>query len=154
MKWSVLWDLSVHNTSPPFDHTCCLDKTELDTCLRFPMSRSRNRKLQSEVFLSSSSNVSIRCCLPTPRAATQAAHHFLKSSSSCSDLLIRFFGFISTVGISAFQGFFIFFIISHLDICTRFTNWFGVITSGCCFSIQSFRWTYERAALPYSFPDC
>ena len=34
----------------PFDHTCCLDKSELGTCLRFPVSRNRNRKLQSELF--------------------------------------------------------------------------------------------------------
>ena len=47
MKWSMLWDLCVHNMSLPFDHTCCLDKSELETCLRFPV-RNRNRKLRSE----------------------------------------------------------------------------------------------------------
>ena len=50
MKWSVLLDLSVHNMSLPFDHTCCLDKSELETCLRFPVSRNRYRKLRSESF--------------------------------------------------------------------------------------------------------
>ena len=44
----VLWDLSVHNMSLPFDHTCCLDKSELETCQRFPVSGNRNRKLRSE----------------------------------------------------------------------------------------------------------
>ena len=48
MKWSVLWDLSVHNMSLPFDHTCCLDKSELVTCLHFLVSENRNRKLRSE----------------------------------------------------------------------------------------------------------
>ena len=49
MIWCMLWDLSVHNTSLPFDHNCCLDKSELETCLRFPVSGNRNRKLQSEL---------------------------------------------------------------------------------------------------------
>ena len=48
MKWSMLWDLSVHNMSLPFDHTCCLGKSELETGLRFLVSKNRNRKLQSE----------------------------------------------------------------------------------------------------------
>ena len=49
MKWSMLWDLFVHNMSLPFDHTSCLDKSELETCLRFPVSENRNRKLRSEL---------------------------------------------------------------------------------------------------------
>ena len=45
---------SVHyRISLPFDRTCCLDKSDLEKCLRFPVSRNRNRKLQSELsFLS------------------------------------------------------------------------------------------------------
>ena len=50
MKWSMPWDLSVHNMSLPFDHTCCLDKSELETCLRFPVSENRSRRLRSESF--------------------------------------------------------------------------------------------------------
>ena len=42
-----MWDLSVHNMSLAFDHTCCLDKAELETCRHFPVSRSRHRKLRS-----------------------------------------------------------------------------------------------------------
>ena len=41
-------DLSVHNMSLPFDHTRLLDKSELETCLRFPVSENRNRKLRLE----------------------------------------------------------------------------------------------------------
>ena len=48
MKWSMLWDFSVHNMSLPFDRTCCLGKSELVTCLRFPVSEKRNRNLRSE----------------------------------------------------------------------------------------------------------
>ena len=60
--------LFVHSMSLPFDHTCCLGKSELETCLRFPVSVNRYRKLRSESsFLSSSSNSSIQCCSPTPR---------------------------------------------------------------------------------------
>ena len=50
MRRSTLWALSVQNTSLPFDHTCCLDKSELETCLGFLVSRNGNRKLQSELF--------------------------------------------------------------------------------------------------------
>ena len=50
MKWGMLWDISVHDMSLPFDRTCCPDKAELGTCLRFLVSRSRNQKLQSELF--------------------------------------------------------------------------------------------------------
>ena len=49
MKRSKLWDFSVHNMSLPFNHTCCLDKSEVETCLRFLVSQSRNRKLRSEL---------------------------------------------------------------------------------------------------------
>ena len=48
MKWSMLLDLSVHNMSLPFNHTCCLGKSELGTCLRFCVSENRNRKQRSE----------------------------------------------------------------------------------------------------------
>ena len=37
MKWRMPWDLSVHNMTLQFDHTCCLDRSELGTCLRFPV---------------------------------------------------------------------------------------------------------------------
>ena len=45
MKWSMLRDLSVHNTSL----TCCLDKSEWERVSRFPVIRSRSRKPQSEL---------------------------------------------------------------------------------------------------------
>ena len=44
-------------------------------------------------------------------------------------------------------------LVSCFDICTRITHWLDVITNGCHISIQSCHWTYERTALPYSFPD-
>ena len=98
MTWSMQWEISVHNMSLPFDHTCCLDKSELETLSAF----SRVRKPQSKatigvaLSLSSSSNSSIRCCPPTPRPSTQAAHQLLQtacpeSSCSCFSLLVGFF---------------------------------------------------------------
>ena len=39
---------SIHNMSLPFDHTCCLGKSDLETCLHFSVSENRNRKLRSE----------------------------------------------------------------------------------------------------------
>ena len=85
MKWSMLWDLSVHNMSLPFDHTCCLDKSELGTCLHLPVSENRSRKLPSESFFLFPSTSSIRCC-------------------PCFSLLVGFFGFFLTLGIFASKG--------------------------------------------------
>ena len=34
----------------PFDHTCCLDKSEVETCLHFPVSENLSRRLRSESF--------------------------------------------------------------------------------------------------------
>ena len=106
----MLWDLSIHNMSLPFDHTCCLDKSTCGTCLRFPVRKPQSKTTIGVVLsLSSSSNSSIRCCPPTPRPSTQAAHQLLKtacpeSSCSCYSLLVGFFGFILTLEISASKG--------------------------------------------------
>ena len=102
---------SVHNMSLPFDHACCLDKSELEACLRFLVSREtvvesydRSRSLSISFFFQSS----IRCCPPTPRPSTQAAHpsrqDVLESSCSCFSLLVGFFGFILTLGIFDSRG--------------------------------------------------
>ena len=150
MKWSMKWDMSVHNKSLPFDHTCCHDKSELETFLRFPVSRNRSRKLQSELFF-------LFPLPPTVQVDVVHQHLDLRhkqhtdSCKHCSRGILRIHS--DSGGNFCFQGFFIF-IVSHFDICTRFTNWFDVITNWCYFSIQSFRWSYERTALPYSFPDC
>ena len=71
MKCNMLWDPSVHNMSLPFDHTSCLGKSELETCLRFPVSENRNRKLRSGVV---SFSFLFFQLFPTPRPSTQAAH--------------------------------------------------------------------------------
>ena len=69
------------------------------------------------------------------------------------------FLFLSTCGILrvpscsgnlCFQWLFIF-IVSHFDIFTEHSN---VIKNWDQIYVQSFRWTYERGALPYSFPSC
>ena len=144
MKWSMLRDLSVHNTSLPFDHTCCLDKSELETCLRFPVSTNRSRKQQSELFFLFPFLQQFKSMLPTD---TSTFDTFLFVSAR-GILRIR-----SDSGNFCFQGFFIF-IVSHFDICTRFSNWFDAIANWCYISIQSFRWTYDRTTLPYLLPDC
>ena len=111
MKWSMLWDLSFHNMSLPFDHACCLDKSELETCLRFPVTENSNRTLRSE-----SSFLSL--LLPTVQFDVVHQHldlrhkqhtnsggqHVLNTSCSCFSLLVGFFGFILTLGISASKG--------------------------------------------------
>ena len=146
-------------TSLPSDHTCCLDKSELETCLRFRVSENRNRNLRPE------SSLIFLLLLPSAQFDVVHQHFDLRHkqhTNSCRQhvlnlhvsgfslsLLVGFFGFILTLGIYASKGsssapF------SHFDICTRFTNWFAVITNGCYISNQSFRWTYERSALPSS----
>ena len=93
----------------------------------------------------------------TPRPSTQAAHQLLHTTCPESSVLVSLclldLWIHSDSGNFCFQRFLIFF-VSHFDTCTRVTNWFDVITSWCYISIQSFRWTYERTALPSPFPDC
>ena len=93
MKWNMLWDFSVHIMSLLFDHTCCLDKSELETCLRFLVSQNCNRKLRLE-----------SSCLFPLRSSVQfdvvhqhlnAAHQLLQttcpeSSCSCFSLLVGY----------------------------------------------------------------
>ena len=163
MKWSMLWDLSVHNMSVPFDHTCCLDKSESETCLHFPVSEHRCRRLQSESFflfpllffqqfnsmLSTNTSTFNTSSTPTP-----TYNMCPESSCSCFSQLVGFLGFNSDSGNFWFQGFLIFF-VSHFSICTRLRYWFDVITNWCYISIQRYRWTYERTALSTPFlPDC
>ena len=103
-----------------------------------------------------SSNSLIRCCPPTPQPSTQAAHQLQKtacpqSSCFCFCLLVGFFGFILTLGISASKGS----SSSSFPISTSARDSpTSFITNGCYIPIQSFRWTYERTALPSPFPDC
>ena len=71
-------------------------------------------------------------------ALTQAAHQLLwtacpESSCSCFSLLLGFFGFILTLGISASKGS----SSSSFPISTSARdspNWFDVISNGCCIS--------------------
>ena len=46
------------------------------------------------------------------------------------------------------------FVVLHLDIFTRRFTWLSVIAKWRQIRVQSSRWTYERTALPYSFPGC
>ena len=151
----MLWGLSVHSTSLPFDHVSCLDKSELEVRLHPPVSRNRNQKLPLGVVLSLSS-FSLRLSPNTTSFGTSSTPIPVNSVST-----IFMFLFCSIHGILRvhfdcgnhfFQG--VFFFLSCLDICTRFSHWLDVITNGYCISIQSCHWTYERTALPYSFPDC
>ena len=83
---------------------------------------------------------------PTPKDSMSSIFMFLFLSAR-GVLRIH-----SHSGNFCFYGFLIFF-VSHFDICTRFPNWFDANTNWCYISIQSFRWTYERTALPSPFPD-
>ena len=151
----------VHNMSLPFDHTCCLDESELETCLFFSCVVELQSKATMGVVLSrsSSSNRSIRWCPLTLPPSTQAAHQILhtacpESSCSCFSLLVGFFRIHSDSGNFCFPGFFIFLRFPFRHLHDILQTGFDVITNWCNLSIQSFRWTYERTALPSSFPDC
>ena len=155
MKWYKLLDLSVPNKSLQFDHTSCLVSTNqnLVTCLYFLGSWNRNRRHQLRSYLMSllhSNNNAIRCCPPTQRSSTPI------SVNNMSWIFI--FLFLSTRGILRIQScsgkicfqWFLIFIVSHFDIITGRFNWLNVITNWSQIYDQSFRWTYERTALPYS----
>ena len=157
MEYAV--DLSVHHMSLPFDHTFCLGKSELETCLRFPVSENRNRKLQSESsFL-----------FPLlPRVQLGVVHQHLglrhkQHTHSCRQHVLNLHVLVSLCSLDSLDSFwlwnfcfqwFLIFFVSHFDICTRFSNWFDSITNWCHISNQSIRWTYQRTALPSPFPDC
>ena len=150
----MLWDLSVHNTSLPCDSVRGLDKSEMVMCLRSPVSRNRNQKLPcsfSFFFLQRFNlKMSPNTTFDTSSTPTPVNSMFI----------IFMFLFFSARGILRVQFdcgnfffflfFFFFFFVSCSNICTRFPHWLDVITNGYCISIQS----YERTALPYTFPDC
>ena len=162
MKWSMLWELSVHNMSLPFDHTCCLDKSELETCLRFPVSENRSRKLQSE-----SSFLFLLLLLPIvqfdvvhqhrdlrhKRHTNSSRQHVLNLHVLVSLCSLDSSEFILTLGISAFKGS----SSSSNPISTSARDSpTGSMSSpiGATSRFRVFRWTYERTALPSRFPDC
>ena len=46
----MLWDLSVNNMSLQFDHTHCLDTSEMEACLHLRVSNHHRRRQQWESF--------------------------------------------------------------------------------------------------------
>ena len=138
--------------SLPSDHTCCLGTSELESvsafsCVRKPYS---NATIGVVLSLSSSSNSSIRCCPPTIRPSTQAAHRLLWTASP---QLVGFFGFILTLGISASKGS----SSSSLSISTSARDSPTGSRSppiGAPSRFRVFVGTYEHSALPSQFPDC
>ena len=150
MKWSMLWDLSVYNTSFPFDRTCCLDKSELETCLRQEtVVESYNRSCSfSFLFLQQLNSMLSTDTSPFNTSSTNSCRQHVLNLQARWVLRIH-----SDTWNVCFQRY------PHLlrfpfDIYTRFHHWFDVITNGSYISVQSFRWTYERTALPSSLPDC
>ena len=112
MQWSMLWDLSVHNMSLPFDDTCCLCKSDIwkRVCV-FLRQKTLIERLRSESSF-------LFPLLPTVQFDVVHQHldlrhkqhtnscrqHYPESSCSCFSLLVGFFGFILTLGISASKG--------------------------------------------------
>ena len=114
------------------------------------MSRNRSQKLQSESFFLFPLPPTVQCDVVHQHLDLPHKQH----TNSCKQHVLNLHVLLSARGILrihsasgnfCFQRFFIF---------TRFTNWSDVTTKWCYISIQCFRWTYERTALPYSFPDC
>ena len=60
MKWSMLWDLSVHNMSLQFDHICRLNETELESVCIFLYHETVVKKKQSESFFLSPLNPTVQ----------------------------------------------------------------------------------------------
>ena len=108
----MLWDLSVRNTSLPFDHTCCLDKSELGTCLSFPVSREavierydRSRPF-SFLFFQQVQFDAVRQHLDLrhKRHTNSCKQHVLNLHVLVSLCSLEFFGFILTLDICASKG--------------------------------------------------
>ena len=122
-------------------------------CLHSPVSRKRNQKLPMMalfVLFLLSPKLKLKMFPCTMIFDTNNTPTLVNSLSTIFGFL-----FFSTrrVLLDHFKGLFFFFVFCFL-IYTRFHHWLDVITNGYCISIQSCRWTYERTALPYSFPDC
>ena len=131
MKWSMQWDLSDHNMSLPFDHTCCLYKSELETCQKTVVENYDRSCSFSLLFFQQFNSM-----LSTNTSTFNTKQH----TNSCGQHVLNIFMFLflsarwilrihSDSGNFCFQGFLIFF-VSLFDICTRFPNWFDVITNG------------------------
>ena len=132
MKWSMLWDFRSQHVAPVFlavstnqnwKRVCIFLRNE-----SVVKGNSRSRSFS----LSSVSHNSIRCCPPTLRPSTPAAHQLLQSAcqeSSCAyfSRLVRIIGIRSCSLNFRFQGFFIF-IVRHFDSLTWRFSWFKVIT--------------------------
>ena len=128
MEWSMLLGFSVHNVSLPLDHTCWLDKSELQTCLRFLVSKIRSQRQQSESFFIFLllSHSSIRCCPLSPRASTQHTNFSKKKKHNLHvfvSRLVGFSGYILALRTSASSG------------CS--SSSFPISTSSRCASIGS-----------------
>ena len=150
---------SVHNESLPFDHTCCLDKSELETCLRFLVSCYRNQKQQSESFF----------LVPLPPTVQfdvvhQLLHIRLKQHTNfLKQHVLNLHVLVSLASWDSSDSFLLWEPLLpvalhlhrfHFDIFTERFNWFNVIINWSQICVLSFCWTYEGAAMPYSDPGC
>ena len=110
----MLWDLSVNNMSLQFDHTHCLDKSEMEACLHFRVSNQHRRRQQWESFFVSHFTQRFNSILYTNFTTVDKSS--TKTSVNSTSRIIMFL-FLSTRGILGihscsenfcFQGFFIF----------------------------------------------
>ena len=150
MKWSMLWDLFPFTTSRQRLNVLAVSTHQNWKRVCVFLSRNRCRKLQSDFF----------CLFPLPPTVPfDAVNQHLdlrhkQHTDSCRQHVLHLHVLVSLCSLDSSGSFLLIFFVSHFNICTRFTHWFDVITVGCYISIQSFRWTYERTALPSSLPDC
>ena len=114
----MLWDLSVHNTSLPFDHVCCVDESELEMCQENAI-KSYHRCCSFSFFFLQRFNLKL-----SPNTTSFDTRSTPIPENSMSTIFM--FSFSPTHGIFrvhfncrnfCFSGFFF---VSCFDICTRF----------------------------------
>ena len=105
----MLWDLAVHNMSLPFDLACCLCKSELETCLRFPVSDPQSKATIGVVLSLLPPIVQIDVVhqhfdLRHKHHTNSCRQHVLNLHVPVSLCLLDYSGFILALGMSASKG--------------------------------------------------
>ena len=157
MKWSTLLGLSVHDKSLPFDRTCCLDKSELETCLRFLVSCNRSHKQQQwESFFLVPRPPTVQFDVVHQLLDLRHKQHLIFCAQHVLHLHVLLDSRDSSGSFLLWEPLLPMVLRLHrvpLDVFTGIQS-VQCRHNVCQIHVQLFRQTSERSALPRSFPGC
>ena len=152
-----MWELSVHNMSLQFDHTHCLDNQNWKRVCILRVIKPKSKKKESfflfphpptmHFSLSTNSLTFDTSITPTSAHSILSRHVlvFLDSWDSSDSFLLWEPLLRMVLGLHRIP-------FGDLHVALQIGTMLSPV--GGQIRVQSFRWTYERAALPYSFPSC